>query len=408
MRVLRICSSFEPPDSAISGWRARFDPIGGMQNHTAALSRALDRRGVHQTVLTARPPGAPRRAALGRHGAVVRVGAPVPVCRQLYGVTAARLAGPLAADADLVHVHLGEDIAVLPLAARAARRRHLPVVLTVHTSLRHTLAVTDSRSAMLRVLGGALEQRATRSVDAVITLTPRLAERLLATGVRRERLHVIPSGFEPALFAGPAGDPFPAAGHPRVVFVGRLHPQKQVDVLVQAARLLRTPGVQVLVVGDGPDRSWLEATARELGVTDRVTFTGFVPHSAVPAVLAHADVVVLPSRYEEMGSVLVEAMRVGRPIVASRTGGIPDVITDGVTGRLVPPGQPAAVAVAIDTLLTDRALATGLGQRARAAAAGYDWTSLADRVLDVYREVVAVHGRRAAVRALPSAAVGPG
>jgi glycosyltransferase involved in cell wall biosynthesis len=261
--------------------------------------------------------------------------------------------------------------------------------MTVHTSVRHTLPVTDPRSAVLASVGGFLEGRAEAAADAVITLTPRLASRLLGDGVPRERLHVIPSGVERSVFAGPSPDPFPGTPHPRVVFVGRLHRQKQVDTLVRAAPLLRTPGVSVLVVGDGPDRAWLQ----ELADPALVRFTGFVPHDEVPAVLRHSDVFVLPSRYEELGSVLLEAMHCGVPIVASDTGGIPDVITDGVTGRLVPPGDPAAVASAVDALLADRAAAARLGAAAQEAAGAYDWDVLADQVLRVYSSVVAAPRR---------------
>jgi len=153
-RVLRLCSVSEPPASAVAGKGAKFDPIGGMQNHTAELTRALDRRGVVQTVVTTRPPTAPHFQHLGDHARVIRLGLPVRRFRQLYAPQAAILAPILAIRADVVHVHLGEDLAVLPVGAAAARLHRLPLVLTVHTSLRHTLALSDFRSAVLKTLGG--------------------------------------------------------------------------------------------------------------------------------------------------------------------------------------------------------------------------------------------------------------
>lgn len=379
MKVLRLCSVFEPPAGlALTG---RGDPIGGMQNHTAALTRALDARGVPQTILTSRPLGAPARQRFAARSGVVRAGLPVPWCRGMYLAAAAPLARGLASGADLVHVHLGEDLGIGPLAVRVARERGVPLVVTVHTSLRHTLAVGDARSALLKVAGGRVELWTARAAAAVITLTPRLAARLVDDVVERERLHVVPSGVEAAAFDGDGADPFPDIPHPRVVFVGRLHPQKQVQTLIRAARLLATQDAHVVVVGDGPDRQRLEALA---AASSRVHLTGFVPHDRVPAVLGHADVFVLPSRYEELGSVLLEAMHAGLPIVASDTGGIPDVVTDGASGLLVPPGDPAALARAIDRLLADRDLAARLGERARAEAAAYDWDVLAGEVLGIY------------------------
>jgi hypothetical protein len=158
IRVLRLCSVFEPPPSALVGKGVKFDPIGGMQNHTAELTRALDRRGVVQTVVTTRPPTAPHFQRLGGNARVIRLGLPVRRFRQLYGPQAAIVAPVLASRADLVHVHLGEDLAVLPVGAAAARLHRLPLVLTVHTSLRHTLAVSDLRSAVLKTLGGPIER----------------------------------------------------------------------------------------------------------------------------------------------------------------------------------------------------------------------------------------------------------
>src|SRR5918996_6331893 len=156
IRVLRLCSVFESPPSALVGRGLKFAPIGGMQNHTAELTRALDRRGVAQTVLTTRPPTAPYFQRLGDHARVIRLGLPIRRFRQLYGPQAAIIAPILAARTDVVHVHLGEDLAVLPIGAAAARLHRLPLVLTIHTSLRHTLAVSDLRSALLKALGGQI------------------------------------------------------------------------------------------------------------------------------------------------------------------------------------------------------------------------------------------------------------
>src|SRR5215213_3160752 len=173
-----------------------------MQNHTAELSRALDRRGVVQTVLTTRPPTTPLSERLGDHARVVRLGLPVTRFRQLYGPQTALLAPLLAARADVVHVHLGEVLAVLPAGAAATRLHRLPLVLTVHTSMRHTLAVTDLRSAVLKRVGGKIEGWGERSADAVLVVTPRLARILLSEGIEDDGVYVIPPGVRASLFTG--------------------------------------------------------------------------------------------------------------------------------------------------------------------------------------------------------------
>lgn len=121
MRVLRLCSVFAAPPAALRGRGVRFDPVGGMQSHTFQLSRALDRLGVRQTIVTTRPPGAPDREAFGERGRLIRLGLPIPVARQMYAVQAWPLLAPLARRADLLHAHLGEDLAIVPLALAGAR-----------------------------------------------------------------------------------------------------------------------------------------------------------------------------------------------------------------------------------------------------------------------------------------------
>ena len=388
MRVLRLCSVFEVPPAVLEG-AVRFDPVGGMQNHTAELTRRLDLRGVAQTVVTTRPPGAPARDTLGRQATILRVGLPIPTARQLWSLPAARLVPRLARGADLIHVHLGEDLAAVPLARLAAGSQR-PMVLTLHTSLRHTLRVSDPRSALMRTLGGLLQRWGERTADAVIALTPRVAGLLRADGIDADRVHVIPSGVDLSLFDGPHQDPFPGIPRPRVVYVGRLAAQKGVVHLVRAAACLRSTEAHVVLVGDGPARSLVEQDTRALGLAGRVHVTGFLPHDQVPAALAHADVFVMPSVYEELGSAVLEALFAGLPIVATDVGGLPDVIADGEDGVLVPPADPRALAAAIDGLLADPVRARRLAARARSAGVRYDWSRLAGEVHDVYRTVLGV------------------
>jgi glycogen synthase len=395
--VLRLCSVFEAPAGALASG-ARFDPVGGMQSHTGQLTRALDARGLAQTVVTAWRPGAARNERLGERSQVVRLGLPLRRWRQLYSLPAGRALPALAAEADLVHVHLGEDLAVVPLGLAAARRHRLPTVLTVHCSPRHTLVGNTPRALLLRTLGGLAEAWGERRADAVIALTDRLAGRLLEAGLDPGRVHVIPSGVDPGRFVGPPADPAPELPRPRVLFVGRLAPQKGVRTLLEAVPLLRHRDVPVLLVGDGPERGRLERRAAGLGLAGRVRFLGFATPRQVTAWLCHADVLVLPSVYEELGSVLLEAMAAGLPVVASAVGGIPAVVRDGGEGLLVPPGEPPALAAAVDRVLGDRALAGRLARAATERAAAFHWDRLAEQVLEVYRGVVAPRRLGSAVR----------
>jgi glycogen(starch) synthase len=159
----------------------------------------------------------------------------------------------------------------------------------------------------------------------------------------------------------------------------------------------------LMIVGDGPDAARVDAAIARSPRGADIERTGFVPHHEVPGVLATLDVMVLASRYEELGSVLVEGLRAGVPIVATDVGGIGEVVRDGETGVLVPPADPGALAAAVDRILADAALADGLRSRARAAAVAYAWDGLAAQVAAVYREVAPAAAPRRQVTASPSA-----
>jgi glycosyltransferase involved in cell wall biosynthesis len=145
----------------------------------------------------------------------------------------------------------------------------------------------------------------------------------------------------------------------------RLSEQKALDVLLRAAKLLteQVPGVRTLIAGDGPEQARLESLTRELGLTDSVTFLG--RRTDVAEVFAAFDVAVLSSDYEGTPLALMECMGVGRPIVATRVGGVPEMIEDGIHGLLVPPQDPGALSAAIAALLRDSESAEMMGERAR-------------------------------------------
>jgi 2-deoxystreptamine N-acetyl-D-glucosaminyltransferase/2-deoxystreptamine glucosyltransferase len=338
-------------------------------------------------VVTSRLAGPRGTVALGRRARVHRTGLPITRFRQLWALAALpavlrRGGRPV----DVVHAHQGEDLAALPLGLLAARRHRCPLVATVHTSVGHTLRGRSPRARLLRGLGGWIERGVLRRADAVVVLTDRTAAALRADGIPPERIRTLPSGFDPSLFEGPHADVFAGVGRPRIGYVGRLAEQKRADLLVEAFGRMRQPA-HLVIVGDGPEAARVRGLAAASPAADRITLAGFVEHSAVPAVLASLDVLALPSMYEEMGSVLVEAMASGLPVVASAVGGIPEVVRDGRTGLLVPPGDVDALAAALDRLAADPGLRGRLAEGARVHARDYAWPRLAGEVAAVYRRV---------------------
>jgi glycosyltransferase involved in cell wall biosynthesis len=384
--VLRLCSVFEVPPGSLVAAR-RFDAVGGMQIHTSRLTSELDARGVEQVVVTAYRPGAPRTERVGTRARVVRTGVPIARFRQLWAAAAIPTIARLR-NVDLVHVHVGEDLAVVPLARWAASRARAPLVVTMHCSLQHTLARHDLRSLVLRAAGARAELRAQREADAVLVLTERLAMGIVASGVSSSRVRVVPVGIDLEAFAQPVPRPEEMDGERWIVYGGRLVMEKGVSDLLVAFSRIDAPNVGLLLVGEGPARGVVLNLARKLGVGDRVRLVGPVPHGLMPRYLQHAEMVVLPSWYEERGRILLEAMAAGRPVVATATGGIPETVHDGINGLLVPPRNPVRLAAAIDRLLGDPHLAAGLAEAGRSRAEGHATPALADATLSSYEAVL--------------------
>lgn len=390
LTVLQVCSVFETSGST-QGSKAKYSPTGGVQIHTGALVRQLDRRGISQVVLTSYKPDAPRKCLHGEHALVRRFGVPVRRWRQLWALPAACTAVAAGRRVDLVHAHPSADLAALPIAVSAARAHRVPLVVTLHSSAQHTMRGVGGRLALLKALGAPMEAVALKLADAVITLTDRTRDLVVKSGVAASRVHTIPQPYNQELFTGAFEDPFPQVPRPRILYVGRFSPEKGVPVLLEAFSLMERRAHLVLV-GDGRARPQIEAMIRRLNLSDRVSTPGFVPHATVAAALTHGDVLALPSLFEEAGTVLVEAMALGVPVVASDTGGVRQVTRDGEAGLLVPPHSPGALAASLDRVLGDASLARQLAKAGQAHAGEQGWDAAGERVLDIYHQ--ALHHRR--------------
>lgn len=180
-----------------------------------------------------------------------------------------------------------------------------------------------------------------------------------------------------------------AAEAPLLGAMGRLHPQKGFSDLLAALVQVREaiPSVRLLLVGDGGLRDSLETQAREMGLSGLVTFAGM--RTDVPEILSALDVFVLPSLWEGMPNVLLEAMAAGLPVVATAVGGTPEVVVDGVTGLLVPPRDPAALAQAIATVLRDADVRRRMGEAGRERVERcFSLEEMVRRTEDLYEELI--------------------
>ncbi|MBV9775149.1 MAG: glycosyltransferase [Gemmatimonadetes bacterium] len=289
---------------------------------------------------------------------------------------------------DLVHIDEEPYSAVTLQASRLCRRRGIPSLFFAWQNLHKRLPPPF----------GTLRRSVFGSVAGGIAGTP-AAARVVQDGGFRGPLAVVPQfGVDAERFR-----PEPEArrhGRERlgvaddeilVGFGGRLVPEKGVRLLVRA--VAATPGVRLVVAGDGPEREWLALLARELGVEERVRFQGQVPSTAMPSWLAALDLLALPSLTrknwaEQFGRILVEAMACGVPVVASRSGEIPHVVCDA--GVLLPEGDVHALRSALERLSRDADLRRRLACAGRARVAErFTQERIAADTLDFYGEILA-------------------
>jgi glycosyltransferase involved in cell wall biosynthesis len=228
-----------------------------------------------------------------------------------------------------------------------------------------------------------------------MVLTEQLARRLERSGTPGSRIRVVPVGISLDAFRRPRSRPDSMGRRRWIVYVGRLVREKGVRDLIEAFAELRVLDTALMLVGDGADRSKLGSLAGSLGVGGRVRFTGGVPNETAAAYLQHADVAVLPSWYEERGRVLLEAMAAGTPVVATRTGGIPETVRDGENGLLVSPRDPRTLAATIHRLLSDERLAKSLVAAGQVTAAAHGLDALADETVSAYGRALALAANRA-------------
>jgi len=368
---------------------------GGAGVHVEHLARSL----VGLVDLTVHCQGAdrddPRGPAVVAHRPwdhLARAGAALQVISTDLAMTAA------VSRAQLVHSHTWYANLAGHLSALLYG---VPHVMTAHS-------LEPLRPWKAEQLGGGYalsswcERTAIESAAAVIAVSEGMASDILVTypDVSPDRVHVIHNGIDADLYRpDPRRDVLDRygidPGRPSVVFVGRVTRQKGLPVLLRAAERL-DPTAQLVLCAGQADTPQLEAEVTGLVERLRATRSGVVwipvmlARTDVIQILSHATLFVCPSEYEPLGIVNLEAMACGCAVVASAVGGIPEVVADGETGLLVPPGDEATLAAAMNELIGDPARAAGLGSRGRQrAVAEFSWDKIAAQTADLYARLAA-------------------
>jgi len=388
MRILLFSSSYAPR-------------TGGLETVTRRLVRELGQRGHDVTVATNRYP-----CRLSRRETVDGV----RVYRQLYPdvLTGSLLRDegnrlkevallPLAPLAlfrllllfrrvhpDVVNIHYFSYPAVFALVA--ARILGYPVVLSFHGSDLSSVPYPSNYEFSLRL--------ACRLVDCFTVCSHNLGGylKVILTPGQQDRVVTAYNGTDDQDGHEPALPPLP---NQYVLVASRFVDKKGVDVVIRSIATLRAQGVTVslVIAGDGPQRTQLERLTAALDISSQITFLGSVEYGLTRALMRRSLFVVVPSYWEAFGMVSLEAMTEAKAVVATRTGGIPEIVIDGETGILVETGDPDALARGIGRLLEDPELAGSMGRRGRARALrNFTWDETVERYLSAYSTARSVAG----------------
>jgi glycosyltransferase involved in cell wall biosynthesis len=343
-------------------------PSGGMANQCEQLLRLLRADGASAELVRTNAPYRP--ALLGR----------IPMLRALarlipYGVSLWRASGR----SDVMHVLANSGWAWHLFAAPAlwiGRLRGVPVVVNYRGGL-----ADDFLAAAPTHVHRSLRRAALR-----VTPSDFLRRVFARHGLDAE---VIPNIIDLERFGACLAHP--REGPPHIVVARNLEPIYGLDTAIRALALLRQwhPQARLTLAGSGPQREELQALAASLGVGEAVSFPGRVDHADMPALYAQADVALNPSTVDNMPNSVLEAHASQLPLVSTNVGGVPDIVDDGISGLLVPPGDAAAMAQALRRVLDDTVLAASLVHAGRSKVQAYAWPQVRQQWLMAYRRACA-------------------
>jgi glycosyltransferase involved in cell wall biosynthesis len=381
MKTVLLASPYFPPD------------LGGAEQYVGNLARLLhDRHGWRVVVVaTARQRAGATRFVDTDYARIYRMPFQTRLSNTPIGVHWSRFLRDIIARE---HVNLINAHAPVPLVADVAARcsGELPFVLTYHAGpMRNGRMLYDFTC---RIYERYVLSATARRADQIIVSSDYVAEyfhKLFAGKVT-----TVSPGVDSNLFReGGRRDPN------LVLFVSSLKKAarfKGLPDLIAAMSLLHKerPGVRLEVIGDGDGMADHIALCEKLGAAEIVTFAGRLDGVALAVAYQRASVVALPTYNDSFPTVLVEAMSTGRPVVSTRVGGIPTLVTDGVDGVLLTPGDVSALASTIGNLLGDEALATEMGRRgARKVRSELSWNTAADRTCAVFDHALSLRSRGA-------------
>ncbi|MDD4335363.1 MAG: DUF1957 domain-containing protein [Desulfotomaculaceae bacterium] len=376
-------------------WEYPPKTVGGLARHVNDLSKALARLGKNIHVITCPVEGAEDYQLVD--GVHVHRVSPLAFTATEFMSWVEQLNKAMVKVAenlldrekfDIIH---GHDWLVQDAAIKLSASHKLPLVATIHaTEYGRNRGIHNDIQRRIH----NLEERMVSSADAVICCSKYMEEEIARLfGLDGKKVFSIPNGVDPANLGIPRklvpGAKETYSVEKTIFFIGRLVPEKGVQVLLEALSILRQqlPDVRLLVGGVGPYTDYLKTRAGEMGLHGNTEFLGFLHEEQRNYYLRQADVAVFPSLYEPFGIVALEAMAAQIPVIVSDTGGLSEVVAHGIDGYKAPPGRPDVLAYYIREVLVNPGLARDLTRRAwKKVLTIYDWQHIAVETLEAYRE----------------------
>jgi glycosyltransferase involved in cell wall biosynthesis len=345
---------------------------GGLGTHVHALTSALADRGMGIVLFVPSRTGGYEPSPHGVELLSVPISNPrsdMELWLQ-FGHCAIAAAKKLGNSIAVVHCH---DWMTILAGIHLRRILDVPLVFSVH--------LPQKTSPYL-----SMENLGLVCADYVLVSSRAVARELAGRGLPIKSLRMIPNGVDLDRFVPSSS----SSADRYILFVGRLTMQKGVDIALRAfSVLLRLcPDVRLIVVGDGDLALYYQRVARYLGLSSQVSFVGWKTDQSLVKLYQEATIVVMPSFYEPFGMVALEAMACGRPVVVTRTGGLVEIVEDGVNGYLVPPGDYLQLAQRIATLLLNPNRATRFGEAAHLRAMSFGWEKIAACTERLYAKVI--------------------
>lgn len=376
---------------------AFYPHVGGVEELVRQLAREYRKRGISPIILTNRWPRSLPKEELFEGTPLYRLAMRVPegslkarvnyrlthrqICEEMFRILRKH-------HVNLLHVQCISANGFYALIAK--RELNLPLIVT--TQGERTMDATQlyQRSAFMnRTLRELLAE-----ADHITACSQHTLDDMEQYWGKPfgERASVVYNGIDLENFKADA--PY---AHPRryVLGIGRLVPQKGFDVLIRAFNRDALRDWDLLIAGEGPERESLEGLIEQLGLKERVKLTGRADRATAVALFQGCSLFVLPSRMEPFGIVNLEAMAAAKPIIASRTGGVPEIVADGVEGLLVDPEDENALSLAIDRFAQDAELRDKCGAAGRRKVDQFTWPTIAEQYLDIYSAMTANQSKMA-------------